>query len=62
MSNRGLMVGAPTVEVDLSRYDELLHKEAQLEAVLRLAASNTVLTTNYIWAICGTDKEESDDA
>lgn len=58
MSNRSLLVGVPTVEVDMSRYDELLHKEAQLDSILRFAANNTVLTTNYIWTIVGV-KEES---
>ena len=57
MSNRGLMVGAPTVEVDMSRYDELVHKEAQLEAILRLAERNTAVTTNFIWMICGVNND-----
>ena len=36
MSNRVLFSGAPTVEVDLVRYDALLHYEERLEMVLKL--------------------------
>jgi len=61
MSNRTLFAGVPTVEVDMSRYDELLHKEAQLESILRFVTNNTVLTTDHIWAIVGVKKEEDTD-
>lgn len=36
MSNRPVLCGIPTVEVNQDRYDELLHKEALLESVERL--------------------------
>lgn len=36
MSTRPLLSGIPTVEVDQTRYDELLHKEALLETIERL--------------------------
>ena len=40
MSTRPIL-GIPTVEVDQARYDELLHKEALLEAVERLHGRTT---------------------
>ena len=36
MSTRPVLCGVPTVEVNQTRYDELLHKEALLEAVKNL--------------------------
>ena len=36
MSNRPMLCGVSTVEVDQSRYDELLHKEATLANIERL--------------------------
>ncbi len=36
MSTRSILSGIPTVEVDQSRYDELLHKEALLDTVKKL--------------------------
>ena len=36
MSTRPVLSGLPTVEVDLYRYDELLHKEALLDSVKKL--------------------------
>ena len=33
MSNRPLIAGQPTVEVDQQRYEELLHHEAMLEII-----------------------------
>lgn len=31
MSNRPIMAGAPTVEINIDRYDELLHAEVKAE-------------------------------
>ena len=36
MSSRPVFCGTPTVEVNMSRYDELLHKEATLANIERL--------------------------
>ena len=36
MSNRPILSGIPTVEVDQARYDELLHKEALLQTIEKL--------------------------
>ena len=36
MSNRPIMCGIPTVEVDQDRYDELLHKEAMLDTIAKI--------------------------
>jgi hypothetical protein len=36
MSNRPILSGIPTVEVDQTRYDELLHKEALLQTIEHL--------------------------
>lgn len=33
MAERSLLSGAPTVEVNLTRYDELLHKEAIFDRI-----------------------------
>lgn len=33
MGNRTLLAGAATVEIDLARYDELLHKEALFDLI-----------------------------
>lgn len=44
MGNRNILCGAATVEVDLMRYDELLHKEAELECILHLIARGIDLT------------------
>ena len=45
MSNRPVLSGVPTVEVDIDRYDELLHKEAMLKNIERLYNS----MTNYVF-------------
>jgi hypothetical protein len=36
MSNRPILCGVETVEVNQTRYDELLHKEAMLDNIERL--------------------------
>lgn len=36
MSSRPILCGISTVEVDQNRYDELLHKEEQLNTIKRL--------------------------
>ena len=36
MSNRPILYGVYTVEVEQNRYDELLHKEEQLNTIKRL--------------------------
>lgn len=36
MSTRPVLCGTPTVEVNQDRYDELLHKEAVLESIVKL--------------------------
>ena len=36
MSNRPVLCGIPTVEVNQERYDELLHKEAVLDSIKKL--------------------------
>lgn len=36
MSNRPVLCGIPTVEVNQERYDELLHKEAMLDSIKKL--------------------------
>lgn len=36
MSTRPVLCGVPTVEVDMERYDELLHKEALLDSITKL--------------------------
>ena len=36
MSTRPVLCGVPTVEVNQTRYDELLHKEALLDSVKKL--------------------------
>ncbi len=36
MSNRPVLRGIPTVEVNQERYDELLHKEAMLDSIKKL--------------------------
>ena len=36
MSTRPLLSGIPTVEVNQSRYDELLHKEAMLDTIVKI--------------------------
>lgn len=36
MGTRPMLCGVATVEVNQDRYDELLHKEAKLEALLNL--------------------------
>lgn len=41
MSNRPVLCGVPTVEVNQTRYDELLHKEALLTAVITLHSKTT---------------------
>ena len=41
MSSRPIFSGTPTVEVNQERYDELLHKEAILDAVVRIHKQTT---------------------
>ncbi len=46
------------VELPLDRYDELLHKEAKLQSILRFAENGTVVASNTIWAIVGTEERK----
>lgn len=41
MSNRPVLCGITTVEVNQDRYDELLRKEALLEAIIRVHGRTT---------------------
>lgn len=38
MGSRPIMAGAPTVEINLSRYDELLHAEVKCEQYRKAVA------------------------
>lgn len=40
MGNRSIMCGAATVEIDLTRYDELLHKEEKLRIMEEFVGKN----------------------
>lgn len=40
MSNRPLLVGPATVEVDQARYDELLRKEEKLRLLMKLVGKS----------------------
>lgn len=50
--------GAGLVELPIERYDELLHKEAKLQSILRFAENGTVVASNTIWAIVGTEDRD----
>lgn len=41
MSNRPVLCGIPTVEVNQDRYDELVRKEAMLDNIVRLHGKTT---------------------
>lgn len=44
MGNRNLLDGAPTVEVDMDRYDELLRKEEKLNIVAKLIIKSNLVS------------------
>lgn len=51
MSNRPILSGTPTVEVDQDRYDELLHKEAQLDIILGLVKKGAAVNLFVVQSI-----------
>ena len=52
MANRSLLVGTATVEVDMWRYDELLHKEEKLTIIENLL-KNTITPIEIFSVIMG---------
>ena len=48
------------VEISVSRFEELIRKEAQLQSILRFATHDTVVMSNIIWAIVGTEENKDE--
>jgi len=59
MGNRNLLSGAATVEVDMWRYDDLLHKEARLEIVENMLSNGSNITFDTYQDIFGLRESEN---
>lgn len=58
MSNRSLLVGAPTVEVDMDRYDELLRKEEKLDILHRMVINKNPIDVEAYLVVLGEVEHE----
>lgn len=59
MGNRSLLSGSPTVEVDMWRYDDLLHTEAKLEIVENMLSNGSDITFDTYQDIFGLKESEN---